>query len=1132
MSTQFRLVGIAQSVAFGLGGNRVATNPLAPSGQRIEMRENDDVTPSRTSGAPAIEPDDYITLAQFQAQSKWIDPVRVLADTNQALSGVPASIDGINTLVDGDRIALINQTAPAENGVWIIRAGAWERPADFDTNDSASNRTFFVEEGSTYEDTAWTVTTDPPNDVIDTDPLTLTQIAGPGAVTTLQNIGAGIGLIPGPGVQGPGLVNVSAIAGGLGVAVAGGLGAGPLTVTAEIVNGGAGQALVSGNAAGGSTTIASLTSDDGTITIAPSGLLAGAVSLQANAAALPLYNATIFVDPDGSGSVTGRNPGEPTSYENAITQANATGNVLIVLADGTYADGDGPLSGTTTITGDNVHFASRSQDGKISANSSVIVSDAFATQGVGFTASGITFNGAITASGHGDVEYVDCALTGGITIDALDASSYSFVSTSALSLATSGAATGGEIRINGGQTFGQIDFGHSGTAGMLVEVNALGEMGPVVFGQTSTGTVTYDANDIPTHGEITDIASTDNDVRINNVEVGAVSLTDGGGSLNVINCIVGSALGSPAAINAGAGYADVVVANTFYDQQNSTIVNPVAPNSDASADQFSPEFLNSLKVQTTAYNGLSEPQVLVNSADNNFLVQSFPFSSFFTTYLRTIYVDPNGLPAPFSDGLNPARPTTYADAITAANATANTLIVLAAGTYSDGDGAASGTTTITQDGIAIVSRDGPDSVVITDQITVNGSNEFTLQGVTLGFVGIGASFTATAFVGRLRFDQVVQNGGSFVLDSPGVGGSARITDCELVDLTLSGTSGTAVVMEGGVISAGLPTGGLVTSFASEVPLSGTFIGLDLIQAVNLGHSGSGTYSLTIDSVARVGPTADGASARTALTMQDVPTLESFNFGNSAVGSGGRVYMRAVSCKSAINNLVQPLIVSSSYSNGTFLHNVQFDRETSNFNGTEVVGTDFATADENGADFSVAKIQAQQNDAAPRVLATDPNKGNLVEWIDAGTFQGSLTAGPGINATALAGNTVQTQDPVDGGAGAVVGVKKILWATFAGQGASTTVSLGTLPANARVVRSDILISATTNTTGQIDLGFGSGTGTELQDGATDNDPTTTDTYSVQDLITNGVGSTSVDLTFGAGLDGTASGEAFVEFFVPG
>lgn len=484
MSKNYTQNGIGQSTEFGKGGSRVATNPLAPSGQRIEMRQNDDVTPSRTSGAPAVEPDDYITFAQFQAQSKWINPVRVLADTNQALSGIPASVDGINTLVDGDRIALINQTAPAENGVWIIRAGAWERPADFDTGDSAANRTFFVEEGTTYADTAWTVTTDPPNDIIDTDPLALVQIAGPGAITQLQNIGAGTGLIP-AGIQGPGLVNVSTVAEGNGIAIAGGGGAGALTVTAEILGSAVSGTVdaIQSNPVGGPSRLRDFVD---TPTVVWTVNADGNLEATAVAASTGLpYDTIYYVSLTGSAANNGLTVNEPTNLATAIANANAAGNACIALLDqGTYSTGGG-----ITIVGDNVSIVSFF-DQSLVGPLPVQISDAVTVAAIGFSAKGVGFTSTVDVQAS-PANFVGCAFGAGVTVSDLASGSYGFQDCSfSGDFQISGVASGFSlVQFEGCTSFGgTFTASHSGAGSLVWAFGSCTTLNsPLVLAQSSTG---------------------------------------------------------------------------------------------------------------------------------------------------------------------------------------------------------------------------------------------------------------------------------------------------------------------------------------------------------------------------------------------------------------------------------------------------------------------------------------------------------------------------------------------------------------------------------------------------------------------------------------------------------------------
>lgn len=127
---------------------------------------------------------------------KWKQPVIALATTNQVLTGLP-TIDGVS-LTAGQRVLLTGQTAPVENGAWLVAVGAWTRPADFPVGGSAANAAFFVEDGTVNADTAWVCTTNSPNDVIGTNSLAFVQFASPGVITAstgLVKVGNDIRLI-------------------------------------------------------------------------------------------------------------------------------------------------------------------------------------------------------------------------------------------------------------------------------------------------------------------------------------------------------------------------------------------------------------------------------------------------------------------------------------------------------------------------------------------------------------------------------------------------------------------------------------------------------------------------------------------------------------------------------------------------------------------------------------------------------------------------------------------------------------------------------------------------------------------------------------------------------------------------
>jgi hypothetical protein len=83
----------------------------------------------------------------------WKQPVAAATlASNITLSGAQ-TIDGV-AVVAGDRVLVKNQTAPAENGIYIAAAGAWSRSPDANDWDEMVSALVFVESG-TQSGSAW-----------------------------------------------------------------------------------------------------------------------------------------------------------------------------------------------------------------------------------------------------------------------------------------------------------------------------------------------------------------------------------------------------------------------------------------------------------------------------------------------------------------------------------------------------------------------------------------------------------------------------------------------------------------------------------------------------------------------------------------------------------------------------------------------------------------------------------------------------------------------------------------------------------------------------------------------------------------------------------------------------------------
>ena len=109
----------------------------------------------------------------------WKDSARIATTANITLSGTQ-TIDGVSVVAD-DRVLVKNQTSGAENGLYLCKAGSWERTADMNESDEFSGSAVFIREGSTFADTGYVCTNDGAVTVGSTA-ITFVQFTGAGQV--------------------------------------------------------------------------------------------------------------------------------------------------------------------------------------------------------------------------------------------------------------------------------------------------------------------------------------------------------------------------------------------------------------------------------------------------------------------------------------------------------------------------------------------------------------------------------------------------------------------------------------------------------------------------------------------------------------------------------------------------------------------------------------------------------------------------------------------------------------------------------------------------------------------------------------------------------------------------------------
>ena len=165
-----------------LSGNTLAAGVTGSSLTSLGTIANLSVTAGTISTTPSASTDiankDYVdTVAQ------GLDPKAscVAATTaNITLSGTQ-TIDGV-ALIAADRCLVKNQTAPAENGIYVVAAGAWARSADMNVWLEVPGAFTFIEQGTQYADTGWVCTSNA-GGTLGTTAITFVQFAGAGSYT-------------------------------------------------------------------------------------------------------------------------------------------------------------------------------------------------------------------------------------------------------------------------------------------------------------------------------------------------------------------------------------------------------------------------------------------------------------------------------------------------------------------------------------------------------------------------------------------------------------------------------------------------------------------------------------------------------------------------------------------------------------------------------------------------------------------------------------------------------------------------------------------------------------------------------------------------------------------------------------
>jgi hypothetical protein len=437
-------------------------------------------------------------------------PAVVVSTTNIILTGTQ-TIDGVS-LVANDRVLLVGQTNSIENGLWLVQAGAWTRPADFASGSVVGSAIVLILSGAINAGSSWLAST--PVAIVDTDPITFAEFTIPTQITG-ANVGAGAGQIfrDKTGLT----LNFKTIAAGPHMTITNN--ANDVTIGTDATSADTAGTIVARDGSGGfsaGTITANLSGNATTATTATnfSGSLSGDVTGTQSATVVSLV-----------GGQTAANVAAATVLANAATSANTANAIVRRDGSGGFSAGTITANLTGNVTGGTVSATTLSTSGLATLASVSVTGDETVNGNVNWAVStvvnkpagtrflhttGGTTNvflggsaGNLTVTGTGNTGIGSSALTllsSGNNNTALGVSAGSLITTGSNDIVIGNAGVAAEnntIRIGTSQT-GNFQAGISGinNAG----ASDTSAVSVSVAGQLGTGEIWNDINLADTSG--------------------------------------------------------------------------------------------------------------------------------------------------------------------------------------------------------------------------------------------------------------------------------------------------------------------------------------------------------------------------------------------------------------------------------------------------------------------------------------------------------------------------------------------------------------------------------------------------------------------------------------------------------